>query len=211
MPAFFGSLLVLLSNLKHLDLSCYVEPQNTTSRLSIGGFSELYFSKKGVTPPNYDFLQHLKIESLDFSGRLTSPFLNLSHLRRVTLSPRTALELTPGTKSNLTHVEMHVGLRAEDTQQDIYPVLKALLGPSTKHITTHLLLPTKVEIGRDCVTNESPMFEYLLQDLYELVPDLETLELKTKFEWDPSGEIPEIASEFEKLGSLTINGVQVLK
>lgn len=87
-PAFFGGLLVLLPNLKHLGLSCY-EYEQDELRLTKVGWSEMFFSKKGIFPADYNFLQHLQIESLDLSGPCTSLFLTLPHLKYLQLGLHT--------------------------------------------------------------------------------------------------------------------------
>lgn len=197
---------MLLPNLKHLSLSCYMVEQSKNFRPSKGGLSEMFFSKKGVAPANYDFLQHLKIESLDFSGQFANLFLNLPHLRRLRLGAMTNLELTPTVESNLTHVEMHLALEEEYTGQEILSRdLKILLTPSVRHITAHLALSNRDLSKGTCVTNVAPLFETLLHDLHEMVPDLETFVLKPKFAWDPSGQLPLIASPFYHLKRVAIH------
>lgn len=161
LPAFFGGLLMLLPNLKHLGMSCHIDEENKNFRPSKGGMTEMFFGKKGLAPANYDFLQHLKIESLDFTGHFTSAFLNLPQLKRLRL--------------------------------DSHPNYPASLQKRYRFYNDPLFL------------------RKLLQNLLKMVPDLEVLELKPKFEWDTLGEMSENARQFEMLKQFTVNDVELLE
>ncbi|KAH7410156.1 hypothetical protein DE146DRAFT_644057 [Phaeosphaeria sp. MPI-PUGE-AT-0046c] len=212
-PAIFGGLLILLPNLKHLSLSCYIRLHKNLFHPAIRpkeGFPEIFFGRKGLIPANFNFLEQVKIESLHLNGgKFTDLFLRLPHLQRIQLGHRTNLGLMP-TEINLTHIKMRLPLSTLSSER--VRNLKPLVTPSVKHISFHL--PNWDQHYGPGITPATRLFDRLLRDIHDLIPDPETVETKPDLNTvefkEPLDPVPVVLGQFHNLETMATPSLQQL-